>query len=317
MTDEEIKNLPEHLRALTEEYISILEGHRPHAAQGPTADPDVVEDLARPVHLLVPPPFQPVMPTLHVDADGWLVATGTDVHLLRVPSKRTQALVRAPSAPPGVDAHVDGITWHWTDTPHGTGARLAQANADLPKPGQHVGSWHACIDGDGTIYQAASFRRGTWHAGGPTAARLQWDPVAQGWAERYPPPPHSTLPTANSVFAGVELVCVGEVRWVGGQWLGWPFGVHEETHGRSARVDGHQVEERVWRGRKRHFQRFTPAQILSAERLTHALVDAYDLPAESVSYGHTQLDPDRREDPGPLWLEEILPEMLGRVFGEH
>jgi N-acetyl-anhydromuramyl-L-alanine amidase AmpD len=46
-----------------------------------------------------------------------------------------------------------------------------------------------------------------------------------------------------------------------------------------------------------------------------ALVAAYPLTKHSVSLGHKDFDYPRKEDPGPLWMNNILPRIVDRVFG--
>jgi hypothetical protein len=120
--------------------------------------------------------------------------------------------------------------------------------------------------------------------------------------------------SANSYLLGVELVCVGEVRAVGGKWLGWPFGRGPD---RSPAVPPDQVataEDAA--GRRRSYQNYTPAQRLAAERLVRACHARYGWAApQPYSWGHCVVDPSRKTDPGPLWLARYLPAMLERVLG--
>jgi hypothetical protein len=229
---------------------------------------------------------------LAIDSSGWLVGDGVE----RIPTTRAGYRWRTRSQHPG------GILWHWTATSHGTGRAMARRIASGSGSSVHV--W---IEGDGTLIQSAPFSRGTGHAGGPTSARLaERDGVVQL--------DQSGSHSANSYLLGVELVCVGEVRAVGGKWLGWPFGRGPD---RSPAVPPDQVataEDAA--GRRRSYQNYTPAQRLAAERLVRACHARYGWAApQPYSWGHCVVDPSRKTDPGPLWLARYLPAMLERVLG--
>lgn len=246
--------------------------------------------------------------------DRWYINEhGFFVHpsICNMPTRRTQglALVRR-----GVSLdyqrlqHVEGAVWHWTDTPRGTGHVIAHGWATSSAPR----SAHGIIDGDGTYYQCAPLTVGTWHAGGPSAKRWVWDAVKMRWV--VDATGHSPF-TANSIFAGFELVNVGEVRFVQGRgWLGWPFGdaAKEAASGRSAVVPEDQVVE--WYGwdrkTKRHYHAFTDAQIATATNIVRALRRDLGLPADSLLHTHHECDPDRRDDPGRYWIDVVMPRVL-------
>lgn len=63
------------------------------------------------------------------------------------------------------------------------------------------------------------------------------------------------------------------------------------------------------------FEQYTEAQEASAERLVRALVGWLPFAETAFRYGHAHfVPPSFKEDPGPLWLGEVLPRILGRVF---
>lgn len=282
----------------TRHIIEIAEGHQAH---------DHTADEGTSKHVVGPGP-------LAIDTRGWL--SGDNV--VKIPSARLQRLIAAQPAEHMLYTHIRGLTWHWTDTLPGTGALLATNIANLPDKSGRWSSWHIVIDGP-KIYQSVPFTMGSWHAGGPSSTRFRYAPDANGWAEVRPGAPgYPSLPSANSLFGGIELCNVGEVRFVAGRgWLGWPFGVNESKNGRSAKVpDSDVIEVEWWDGKKRHAQRYAPEQIAAATEVVRILKTFYDIPAEQMAYGHHDLDPDRREDPGPHWMHEILPSILADVYEE-
>jgi N-acetyl-anhydromuramyl-L-alanine amidase AmpD len=228
---------------------------------------------------------------LAIDSAGWLVGDGVE----RIQTLRAGYRWRTRSQQPG------GILWHWTATSHGSGRTLARRIAS--GSGSSVHLW---IDADGSLIQSAPFVRGTGHAGGPSSARL----VERDGVVCLDP---GGAYSANSYLIGVELVNVGEVRSVGGRWLGWPFGRGPE---RSPVVPASQVVEGVdATGRRRTYQDFTAAQRTAAERLARACRARYGWATpQPYSWGHCVVDPSRKTDPGPMWLATHLPAILDRVL---
>jgi hypothetical protein len=245
---------------------------------------------------------------IEIDDGGWMHGDGVT---------RFRKGERDPSLPPGyLDEtnkqqglaigldHVEGIVTHWTDT-RGCGAS-ALARRLIDPRNTRAASWHAVIDAQGVIAQSVSARCGSWHAGGSSAALFarqspgEWVPLApaqRGKVRGY---------GANSWAYGIELECVGEVRLVGNEWLGWPFARGTE-YGSPAVVPPDEVATfgsvivngvHVDRG----YHRFSPAQLGGLKRVVSALVHRYGLRRDACSIGHCQIDPDNRTDPGPLML---------------
>jgi N-acetyl-anhydromuramyl-L-alanine amidase AmpD len=237
--------------------------------------------------------------SIELDDQGWM--TGRDVST--VLSDQSQALW------PG-ETHILGIVWHYTDTRSVGALRLAQriAHSGVAR----AASWHVCIDRAGQTVQSVSMLRGSWHAGGATAARFAVAGMERGhrmWSMSSPT--NRGQPGANSLFTGIELENVGELRRVDKEWLGWPFrrGLpvgepiivpEDEVH-----IEGN--------GRGHHL--FTVAQHQAAQRVTSALVNKYDLIWDNCAFSHAQIDPQNRTDPGPVWMGIHLPEILFAVFG--
>lgn len=229
-------------------------------------------------------------PIIAIDDDGW--ASGADV--FRIASARSSSLhTRDTSGPSPV-----GVVWHWTATPAGTGWACARRIADPPVHGERAASWHVLITRAGEILHSVPFRRGAWHAGGATARRFSLR--KDGWELG-----DSGRVGANALMIGIELENVGEVRPADGGFRGWPFDA-----GAPRIPDDEVVAFGV-----RHYQGFPEAQQVAARRLLRAVVREYGIARRAASWGHRDIDPTRKRDPGPVWCDEILPPILDRVFG--
>lgn len=218
-------------------------------------------------------PESPPRAGINIDDAGWLVGN----RVTRVKSARYyEKLVTSNGCP-------DAIVWHWTATKHGTGRALAERIRKLPPKGQGGSSWHICIDADGSIYQSVSFLNGSWHAGGPTARRLTGNK------------------TANFSAVGIELVNLGRLlHCIDGEIRAWPFLKPGHQAGPIVKeADAFDV------GEKRDYamyHKFTPQQLDAAQAVHAALNEEY---GELKNYSHQELDPTRKEDPGPWFMELV------------
>lgn len=239
---------------------------------------------------------------LQITDDGLLIGPG----VVQCPSARSQALLAS-------ETHILGIVWHYTDTRSCGALNLAKRIVAYPSASERSASWHLCIDRAGNAVQSVSARRGSWHAGGAQAARFAAAPVLIGGHRRWmlqPATSHS-LPGANSLFFGIELENVGEVRFVAGEWLGWPFKKGTQ-YGEPIVVPA----DEVFGPPSSAHHVYTDAQISMAERVTQALVHKYALIRENCAWSHQMIDPENRTDPGPLWMGgSALPAILDHVFG--
>jgi hypothetical protein len=249
------------------------------------------DDLAEPAEVTK----AAVGPEWGIDPGGWIIG---DKRIVRVPTVRTSPLkTQGPVM----------IVWHWTATAWGTGAGIAK-RVSTYKKGDRASSMHCLVEHDGTFYILAPATVGTWCQGGATAMKFVQDHVSVGKGRdpRWVPSPDLKVGvSANALAFSFELVNLGEVHLVNGRWRAWPF-----EPGSPA------VEEKDTRVKgKKRYHRFTDAQVDSAARSMRALVRAYDLRRDQCTWTHQKIDPTRKTDPGPVWVEDHLPDVLDYAFG--
>lgn len=237
---------------------------------------------------------------IEIDGEGWMHGEG--VGCFR--SDQEQALWTG-------ETHVLGIVWHYTDTRSVGAANLARR---IVRGMEHsrAASWHVCVDRQGAIAQSVSMLRGSWHAGGATAARFGVACMEDGhrvWG--LIPSSRRDRPGANSLFSGIELENVGELRLIDGEWLGWPF---KRGLPSGAPIAVPEAEVHVEGNGKAHHS-FTAQQVAAALRVTSALAHKYNLIKVNCEWSHQDIDPEHRTDPGPVWMGVHLPEILSSVFG--
>lgn len=188
---------------------------------------------------------------LSIDAGGWLVGPG----VVRIPIHASRFYARLSTS----DGRPRAIVAHYTATDHGTAAamfrRLTTPLDTDPDDGDGVDrqvSWHVSLEGDGAIYQGASFLRGCWHAGGASAK------------------PIAGVGPANRTAVGIELVGHGDA--------------------------------------------FPEAQVGAAERVWRAIVQRYGIKREYAMVGHSDIDPGRKRDPGPVWESRFAGRVVDYAF---
>jgi hypothetical protein len=63
-----------------------------------------------------------------------------------------------------------------------------------------------------------------------------------------------------------------------------------------------------------HGQEFPAPQVAAACRVWRALVHAYAIPRTLSMFEHSVFDPERRDDPGPIWMQAHAPLVLDYAF---
>lgn len=61
-------------------------------------------------------------------------------------------------------------------------------------------------------------------------------------------------------------------------------------------------------------QVFPEPQVVAACRVWRALVNAYGIPRELAMLEHSRFDPERRADPGPIWMAGHAGRVLVHAF---
>jgi N-acetyl-anhydromuramyl-L-alanine amidase AmpD len=64
-----------------------------------------------------------------------------------------------------------------------------------------------------------------------------------------------------------------------------------------------------------HGKEFPPAQVEAAGRVWRAIVQAYGIPHWAAMIAHSAIDPTRRSDPGPVWMNEHAVKVLDVAYG--
>lgn len=221
---------------------------------------------------------------MRIDATGWLSTEEGDPEWVQVPSARHSSL----SVPMPV-----AIVWHTTDT-LASAETLARRIVALPKQGQRAASWHALVGRDGRIWQSVPFLRASWHVGrGGKIGGVEYASV-------------------NKVTVAIELENAGRIeKTSGGLCYVYPYRQPDGSRDERLRIDADRAVEvngKWWDG-------FTSAQESSAGALLQALASAYGWSREACGYGHRDFDSPRKEDPGPVWMGEVLPRILAGLGG--
>lgn len=231
---------------------------------------------------------------MNVDKNGWLTVNEEGFPAVVItPSVRNTGL----EVPKPV-----GIVWHWTGGRGGFpnfAPALVNEIRTYTRGKDRAASWHVLVAKDGRLFQSISFEHGSWHVGKPgrIGSRLTTN--------------------INKCTVGVELENAGRLEKIDGKFYCWPFWINPDLAPSQRKPDPKLevapdravLHDGVW------FDDFPAAQEQAAGRLLQALVGWAGWKRDVCSYGHCDFDPTRREDPGLLWTEIILPRVLNRTFG--
>jgi N-acetylmuramoyl-L-alanine amidase len=226
-----------------------------------------------------------------LDTHGWLVPNDSDPTIVRYTTVRTSSLATI---------YPIGVVWHWTGGKGNSkfSENLSRSIANYNPQKDRAASWNALIAKDGTIYQSASFHVGTWHVGRPGTIG------SQRWA------------SINRVTIGIELENAGRLLKIDSKFYCWPFYVNPTVAEKKRLMDPSleiQMERAIMHGGV-YFDNYTAKQIESAKLILAVLVNRFKWKPEVCILEHSKFDPERKEDPGPLWSEKILPSLIAEIF---
>ncbi len=230
---------------------------------------------------------------MKVDNEGWLVPEGGEPRVVRLPTVRTYRLV--------VPAPL-GIVWHWTSGRGGPGfaERLCRRVQTYRRGIDRPASWHVLIGRYGVIYQSAPLLVGTWHVGRPGVISGQ------------------RFDNINRVTIGCELENAGRLRKIGERFYCWPFWTNPGAPAYERRPDPRcaiDAGRAVVVQNQGIFDAFSSEQQATATVILAALVARFGWARQDCLHGHRDFDPKRKEDPGPVWADAVLLQILNHVFG--
>lgn len=246
---------------------------------------------------------------MRIDEAGWLVAEQGDPKVSKIAGDRGRTC--------GLDSGKPlGVVWHWTAGPcknPKTSENLAKSLSTFDRIKDRAASWHVIISKAGELIQSYTFNVGTWHVGRPGRIGGAPTQLQDGTWE------HSgkLFSNVNRCTLGVELENSGELQKIGDSYYCWPFWKNPGD-AQDLRVPDSACkipEERVTAWEGKYFDGYTSAQEDAAQRLLHACIRRYKWKREVCAYAHTHFDWLRKQDPGPLWLDGVLPNLLLSTFG--
>jgi N-acetyl-anhydromuramyl-L-alanine amidase AmpD len=232
---------------------------------------------------------------MKVNETGWLVPESGESTIVWLPTVRKCDLyVPAPL----------GITWHWTGGTCGPhyAEKLCQSIQRYRQGVDRAASWHVMISKQGEVFQSVSFLHGSWHVGVPA--------VILG----------KHFPNVNYALIGLELENAGILLPdMAHRYYCWPYyGEPAYPEARRKFATAYEVPSNraKYVNGAGSFDEFPPAQVEMATRVLRALVTAYGWPREACAFGHHDFDPVRKDDPGALWQQMIMPRILEDIFGK-
>ena len=112
---------------------------------------------------------------------------------------------------------------------------------------------------------------------------------------------HITIDTDGSV---VQMIPLDHVAWHAGGPTARPVpgigSANHNTNGIELVGDGSV---------------FTAPQVTTACAVWRAIVRHYGIPREHAMITHQSIDPERRDDPGPIWMGQHAPVVLSAAYG--
>lgn len=246
---------------------------------------------------------------MHVGQDGWLVEDASGLPALtRVPTVRTTSLEEPQPL---------GLCWHWSGGP-ALGplfaTELANSIRTYDKVRDAAASWHVLVAKNGRLIQSVSLTQGSWHVGRPgrigakpTKTGGKWDPAAWTGGKLYA--------NVNRVLVGVELENSGKLLQLNEKFYCWPYYMEANKPASGPNPKWRIPDDRAKLYQGEWYDDFPEAQRSAATRLLQALATRFRWTRDVSQYGHLMFDSGRKEDPGPLWMEEYLPAILDSVFG--
>jgi len=226
---------------------------------------------------------------MRVAVDGWLQReSDSDPHLVAYPSRRSFSLFTPTPL---------GLIWHWTaGIPRvGFADELARSIVTFDPSTDRAASWHVLIAKDGALYQSVPCNQGAWHVGKPGVI------TGKKW------------PNVNRVTLGCEIENAGDLKMIGGAPYAWPYYVGGSlTRGPNPRL---KIEGPTTTVADVVYDSFTLAQEASARALIVTLRARYGWLRDAFALAHRDFDAPRKRDPGPIWMDTILPRLLDEVFG--
>lgn len=226
---------------------------------------------------------------LWFDEQGWLQGDGT----WAVEHVPLEHLLWTGMHPVVRDEYGDrfvGIVTHYTALGDGrrTARRFQEHDLARKKGRDHrTVSTHFIVDRDGCIIQLASIQDRTWHA---ARKGLKFTlPATRGKEAR-------EISNPNHWFVGLDLANWGLLKNRGGRWQTW---TGESFHGT------------VFHGEKGTGWEDYPQVQVDAYTMLNELLTLELGIQKSCQFGHEDIDPGRKIDPGPALH---LPEILDRIY---